>query len=272
MAKDYAAIAAAAIRKPSASKRMPRFLVYGRYKKGKTRFCTSAPNLLVVDPESGTQHETGVDPDTWQVREWSEMHDIYQYLKTGKHPYRWCSFDGMGGVASIALRFIRSQEAERNLERKPSDVKIQDYGKAGKLVEDLLFNLHTLHNIGFVFTAQERIVEVSELGGPEADDEAGAPKFIRVPDLPGQSRKAVSEVVDVIGRLYIVRGTFTKTYRVKGTDRTVTKEVEGPQRRLWIAPHELYDTGYRSEFVLPDFVPDPTVPRLIKLMREGRVE
>jgi hypothetical protein len=48
--------------------------------------------------------------------------------------------------------------------------------------------------------------------------------------------------------------------------------VEGPQRRLWIAPHELYDTGYRSEFVLPDFVPDPTVPRLIKLMREGRVE
>jgi hypothetical protein len=265
--KDYAAIAASKIRKPSQTKRMPRIFIYGRYKKGKTRLSTTAPNVLVVDPEAGTDHETKANPDVWPINDWSETNDIYHYLK-GKHPYKWVSLDGMTGIAEHALRFIRSQEAERNLERKPSDVKIQDYGKAGKLVRDLMFNLHSLHNVGFIFTAQERIVEVPEAGDAVGDDEATPVQYVYVPDLPNMSRGAVSEIVDVIGRLYTVRGEFTKEYRVRGTDRTVTK-VDTIQRRLWVAPHPSYDTGYRSQFVLPDMIPDPTIPKLLRFMKEG---
>jgi hypothetical protein len=267
--KDYAAIAAKAIRKPTDSKRMPRVLVYGRYKKGKTRFCTTAPNVLIVDPEEGTDWERKANPDTWQVTEWAQLNDVYMYLKTGKHPYRWVAFDGMTGIADIALRFIRSQDMERNLERKPSDVRIQDYGKSGKLIGDFLINLHSLRDIGFIFTAQERSIAVEELGD-EPDDDATPSAMIYVPDLPNASRGAVTGLVDVVGRIYTVRGTFTRRYRVKGTERFIEKEEEGIQRRLWVGPHQSYDTGYRSEFTLPDMIADPTIPKLIKVMREGK--
>jgi len=70
MAKDYAAIARASIVKPSKNKRMPRLLVYGRNKKGKTRFAATAPDVLIIDPEDGTKEETKIDPDTWQIEKW----------------------------------------------------------------------------------------------------------------------------------------------------------------------------------------------------------
>jgi len=65
----------------------------------------------------------------------------------------------------------------------------------------------------------------------------------------------VNSLVDVIGRIYVVR------VEVKG--------VEKAQRRLWIGESVKYDTGYRSEYNLPDMLKNPTVPRLTRLMREG---
>ena len=40
--------------------RMPRYLVYGRSKQGKTTFACTAPNVLVLDPESGTREGASV--------------------------------------------------------------------------------------------------------------------------------------------------------------------------------------------------------------------
>ena len=79
-----------------------------------------------------------------------------------------------------------------------------------------------------------------------------------VPDLPKGVRGAINGLVDVIGRLYVVQ----------------TEDKEGKtvaQRRLWIGPSAKYDTGYRSDFVLPDVIKNPTVPKLVKLMAKGEI-
>jgi hypothetical protein len=272
--KDYAAIAKARITQPSESKRMPRVLVYGRNKKGKTRFSATAPNVLIVDPEEGTDHETKINPNTWKVNDWTDLNDVYMFLKGGGvspitgQPYRWVSLDGMTRITNMSLRWTMNQEEERSLDRKPGQVGKQDYGKSGEMVKGMLLNFHSLRDIGVILTAQERMREVE--APSEEDEDAGDTSYIFVPDLPAGVRSAVNSMVDVIGRMYTVRGEFPKKFK-KPDGTVVTKNVDGVHRRLWIGPHNSYDTGYRSEFILPDYITEPSVPRLLQAMREGKV-
>lgn len=272
--KDYEAIAAAKIRKPGTNKRKPRLLVYGRNKKGKTRFCTTAPDVLILDPETGTEEERRAAPDVWPIDQWSDIHDAYMFLKGGGkspitgRPYQWVALDGATRISNIALRWVMSQTEERSLEKKPGQVGKQDYGRSGEMFKGMLLNFHSLREIGVIITAQERMVEIEN--PDETDEEVDQVAATFVPDLPKGARSAVNSMVDLIGRLYIYRGTYTKKFRQKDTGKIIEKEMEGIQRRLWIGPHALYDTGYRSEFTLADSLLDPTVPSVIAAMREGK--
>lgn len=273
--KDYAAIAAAKIHKPGQRRRMPRILVYSRNKKGKTRFCTTAPNVLILDPETGTTEEKRSAPDVWPLDSWDDLNEAYQFIKSGGkspitgEPYKWVAIDGATRLSNMSLRWVMHQEEERNLERRPGQVGKQDYGRSGEMFKGVLHNFHALDTIGLIITAQERMIEVEELG--EEDEDADSVTAMFVPDLPKGIRSACNSIVDVIGRIYTVRGTFPKQFKKRGTNEVITKEVEGVHRRLWIGPHASYDTGYRSDFDLPDFLTTPTVPALIRAMREGKV-
>lgn len=275
--KDYAAIARSRITQPSKSNRKPRVLVYGRNKKGKTRFCTTAPNILILDPESGTDHETKANPNVWPITTWDDLADAYQFLRLGPtkavspltgQPYEAVALDGLTKVSNMALRWVMAQEEERNLDRKPGQVGKQDYGRSGEMVKGVLLNLHSLHHLTVIITAQERMREVEVSG--EEDTEADSAGYVFVPDVPNGVRSSANSIVDVIGRIYTVRGEFKKKVRDResGDIKTIEYNV---QRRLWIGTHGSYDTGYRSEFELPDFIKDPTVAKLTKVMKEGKI-
>lgn len=277
--KDYAAIAKAKISSPTkGSDRMPRFLVYGRNKKGKTRFCATAPDVLILDPEDGAVEEKKLDPDVWPITEWQDLEDAYGFLKSGgkspktEKPYQWVALDGMTRFLSMALNFVNSRDMERDLSRKPEDVDQRTYGRANKMVEGLLHNFHSLRHIGMVITAQERMIEISNMEDMGDDEDATPAGYMYVPDLSKGSRAPLNQVVDVIGRIYVVRGDFTHKKRVRNAEgKVVLRSVETKvERRLWIGPHEMYDTGGRSGFELPDFIKEPTIASLTKVMREGK--
>jgi hypothetical protein len=277
VAKDYAAIARAKIARPGTG-RMPRYLVYGRNKKGKTRFCASAPNVLIADPEDGTIAETKLNPDVWPVAEWADLDDIYNALKggitspkTGK-PYEWVALDGMTRMLSMAIDFVSRQQAERDLTRQPGQIDQRTYGQANRMIEAMLHNFHSLRNVGIILTAQERVVEIENMEDLGDDDDATPASFMYVPDLTKGARAPLNQIVDVIGRIYVVRGDFETKRRVKVGDKVVTKTADvHTQRRLFVAPHEMYDTGYRSGYELPDFIKEPTVTSLGRALREGKV-
>lgn len=272
--KDYLAIAKKRITRPSETARKPRVLVYGRNKKGKTRFCSTAPDVLIVDPEDGTKEEQRIDPDTWPVTEWGDLDDVYGALKSGLkspktgNPYRWVALDGMTRFASIALDYVSNQQAEKDITRKPGQIDQRTYGTANKMIEAMLHNFHSLRDVGVILTAQERMVEIVNMEDMGDDEDATPAGYMYVPDLPKGSRAPLNQIVDVIGRIYVVRGDFTK--KVKRNGEVIEKEVKS-QRRLWIGPHEMYDTGYRSGYELPEFLKEPTVPSVVRAMREGKV-
>jgi len=146
-------------------------------------------------------------------------------------------------------------QEEKSLDRIPGLVQQRDYGKSGELMKDLLTRFHNLP-MGVVFTAQERMAEAFNSEEDEeiaSEDEAAA---VFVPDLPKGVKGYVNSLVDVIGRIYTV-----KVDDGKGGMKI--------QRRLWIGDSLKYDTGYRSDFPLPDYLSNPSVIRLTRMIRTG---
>lgn len=248
--KDYAAIARERISKPSQLKRYPKFLIYARNKKGKTTFGISAgiEKTLVLDPEHGTDEMRTKDPNVWHITRWEDLDDAYNYLRYEKHDFQWVNVDGLTKMSNMSLKYVMKLQEEKSLDRIPGLVQQRDYGKSGELMKDLLTRFHNLP-MGVVFTAQERQEQATDA---EDDEDVEGVSAAYVPDLPRGVRGAANSIVDVIGRLYVVRLDSGKA-----------------ERRLWIGESLKYDTGYRSDFELPDMVRNPTVPRLVRLMRTG---
>lgn len=250
MAKDYEKIARERITKPSTIKRFPRFLIYSRNKKGKSTFGISAgvDVTLVLDPEHGTDEMKKKDPNVWHIERWEDIDDAYNYLRYTKHPYTWVNVDGLTKLSNMALKYVMRLQEEKSLDRIPGMVQQRDYGKAGELMKDMLTRFHNLP-MGIIFTAQERQEEAFD---SEDDEDAEAEAAAYVADLPKGVRGYVNSIVDVIGRLYVVKNEDGKV-----------------ERRLWIGESLKYDTGYRSDYVLPDVVRVPSIPKLVRLMRTG---
>jgi hypothetical protein len=259
--KDYSAIARKKITTPgkladsTGGVRRPSILVYSRNKKGKTRFCLTAGRgkILIVDPEHGTDRFVKAAPNVWHLDSWEEIDDIYKFLRSGDHNYEWVAFDGLTRISNMALRFVMKRAEEADLNRRPGQVTQRDYGNAGELFKQMLYQFHTLP-LGVIYTAQERQIDAGE--GDDEDEDVELSNIQYVPDLPKGSRAAVNSIVDCIGRIY--------TVKIPGEDGNNVV-----RRRLWLAPSVSYDTGCRSEFKIPDYLENPTVPRLVALM-EGQ--
>jgi hypothetical protein len=260
--KDYAALYASKMVRPADIKRMPRFLVYSRNKKGKTTLSLTVgiDNVLVLDPEAGTEEMKAKNPHVWPITRWEDIDDAYEFLRhinlctkcNPHHPFRWASVDGLTKMSNMALKYVMKLEEDRSLTRQPGIVSNRDYGKAGELVKDMMVKFHNLP-LGIVFTAQERQIEAFD--SEEDEDYEDIPSAY-VADLPKGVRNYANSIVDVIGRLYVVR-----------TDDDPPKK----ERRLWVGESARYDTGYRSDFVLPDYIKNPTIPKLVTLMRTGEI-
>lgn len=269
-AKDYLAIAKRRVTRPSKLESYRRFLIYGRNKKGKSRFGLSGgvEQTLVLDPEHGTDTMKALDPYVWHVTRWEEVQEAWGALRTGElspallglgkstTPFRILSVDGTTRMNNMALRYVGRQAELKDLDRIPGMVDRRDYNKSGELMKQMMLNFHTLP-MHVVYTAQERAITVEN---EDITDELNAEKAYYVADLPAGVRGTINSIVEVIGRLYVHRITV----KLKGGGT-----AERMQRRLWIGLHEQYDTGFRSDFVLPDFIKNPTLPQLTSLMLAG---
>lgn len=248
--KDYAKLARERISRPSENKRLPKYLIYARNKKGKSTFALSmgVERTLVLDPEKGTDEMRKLDPQRWPIEKWEDIDDAYQFLRNEKHDYTWVSVDGLTKMSNMALKYVMKLEEEKSLTRIPGLVQQRDYGKAGELMKEMLNRFHSLE-MGVVFTAQERMEDSND---SEEDEDAEAAESMFVADLPKGVRGTINSIVDVIGRLYVVKTEDGKA-----------------ERRLWIGESNRYDTGYRSDFELPNYIRQPSIAKLVRLTRTG---
>lgn len=258
--KSIAEVAARKIHKPSTIESRPKMVIYARYKKGKTFFINSAKregvnNLLIFDPEGGTRELRASDPDVWPIDDWADVNDFWNFVRRGDHEYEWFGIDGVTKLHKMALNFVRKQAEERDLDRQPGLVTKKDYGDAGQLVQQFIQQMTSVPQ-GVIFACQERLVGLTEFDEEEGQEESVT---MKVPDLPAGVRSFLLGEVDLIGRLYV------QPTRVKS--KTTGEESTIQQRRLWIGDHLRYDTGFRSEYKVPPMVKNPSVPKIVSLIR-----
>lgn len=275
--KDYLSIARAKMTQPSKMAPKWRFLVYSRHKKGKTRFLISADEgqagkILILDAERGTDkyRSDAMNPHVWPITRWEDMDEAWGALRTGElspktaglgassKPYKWVGVDTGTKINNFALKYVAGIEAERSLDVKPGLIAKQYYYKSGELMKDLVLKFDALPNVGIIWTAQEKVKTLNE---DQETDELDEVSTWIVPDLPDGVRGYLNANCDVIGRLFVTKAEFKA--KSGGT-------VEKNQRRLFIGHHPMYDTGFRSEYELPDLVKSPTVPRLVQTILEGQ--
>lgn len=70
-------------------------LVYGEPGCGKTVLAGTSPDVLILDADDGTesaarQKSTG---DKWVVRDYSDLTEVYEYLRHEDHGYKWVWLD-----------------------------------------------------------------------------------------------------------------------------------------------------------------------------------
>lgn len=250
------------IKAGTVASRAPRYLVYGRSKQGKTTFACTAPNVLVLDPESGTR-EGVASVDVYSIERWQDCDEALKFLRRSEHGYDWIVVDGLTRINQMSLKHVMRLGEEADLSRIPGMVQLKDYGRAGELMKGLLLSLHTLPHVGIVYTAQDRMEAPGLSDDDLLDEDAQIPGARYVPDLPKSVRGAATAMVDCIGRVYSVS--------VTGTHPKTGKEVTQRQHRLWIGQTEQYDTGYRSAHKgIPDYLRKPTVQRLQELLETGK--
>lgn len=266
--KDYLAIAKQRVRRPQDVEGYRKIFIYARNKKGKTRLSLSAgiDNTIVLDPENGTDSMKTLNPYVWPIEKWADMQEAWGALRTGKlspnhlkqgessTPFTWASVDGLTRMNNMALKYVMSVQEERDLDRPAGFVQQRDYGKSSELMKQMLLNFQAL-KMNVCYTAQEKMMTIDTPYDDDAD--AAETEAYYVPDLPNAVRGAVNSLAEAIGRLY--------TVEIPAKDG-VTMKV---QRRLQIGLHERYDTGFRSDFALPEMIKQPTLPKLVALMIQG---
>lgn len=270
---NYLAMAKTKASTPSRRKSYRKIFVYARNKKGKTKLGLTAgrDNMIFGDPEMGTALMVNDDPFVWPLETWEDTQDYYGALRTGKlspnhivqgessTPFEWCSLDGLTKLHNMALKYVMKQQELKDLDRQPGMVQQRDYGKANELVKQLIINFQHL-KMNVYYTSQEKMMSADGKHdfSEDDDEDAEAPEAYFVPALPDGIRGYMNSQAEVIGRLYVV------------TIDNPKKEGElVKQRRLQIGLHDKYDTGFRSDWSLPDVIKRPTLPKLVKLIEQG---
>lgn len=225
-----------------------KMLVYARPKVGKTRLSASAPGVLLVDiNERGTKSvRRDFNPQVFPVTAWSDMDDVYWYLKEGSHPYKTVSVDGLTGLATLAMNFVLGEQVALDASRDPDMPTRQAWGKTGQLMKTQITNFRNL-DMNVVFTALVRANRAEE----EDDDLAGDITY--GPAVSPAVSNHLEAAVDIIGYL-MKRQVIVK----KGGER---KKVV--RRRLILEGSERYLVGERSG-TLPAYVDAPNLTELFE--------
>lgn len=228
--------------KPSAQSGAQTFgiCIYGKGGAGKTTLIGTMPgNGLVIDIpqiEGGTfvLEDVADHIDVTSVERWEDIEKVYWYLANGDHKYRWVAIDSLTAMTELATRkTIR----ERTLSEDPHQVTLQEWGKIGRLVGELIYRFRTLP-VHTIWTAQERT------HGNENDSRLLGPNT-----TPAALTYLIPSMM-LVGRLYVEQGE------------------NGWERRLRIGPSEHFYTKTRARpgIDVPAVVRNPRLDVLLKFL------
>jgi hypothetical protein len=230
-------------------------LVYGKPGVKKTRFCATAPDVIIIDvDEEGTDSiRRDLDSDVIRVYSWMEVDDIYWFLQEGAHSYKSVAMDGVTGMQTLCMNFVLGEAAARDASRDPDMASRQSWGKIGKLMKTQITNYRNLP-MNVLFTATER--------AREADDSSEDEEIVRVfgPNVSPSVASHLEQSVGTIGRM-VKREVVVRSAKTKKTRREV-------RSRLLLGDSERYISKDRNG-LFGEFIDAPDFTEMLRAIYEG---
>ena len=223
-------------------------LVYGKPKRGKTRFVGTFPKPLILDFDHGSGVLAGskFDGKVVPVSEWDEVALWYYFLRHRKHPFQTVVWDTISMAQDLALREVIAERTAKRQDADPYKATQDDFGRAGRILRTWI-DLYLQLPMHVVFVAHER-----EDDAPDEEEGEGSVKWM-VPDLQPMVRGYLAGRVHVIAYAYKVDK--------KDGDRTVKSFRLGFDRAGTVAS----DRFNR----LPRVIKDPTFEKVWKYYTGG---
>lgn len=220
------------------------FLVHGDSKVGKTWLGASAPRpVLILDAEGGTrflpyktvQWDGMSEPPAagdWEVcivpvRNFQTMQTVYAWLNSGKHPFKSVVIDSLSEVQQRCVDGLAGQNA---MSQQLWGDLLRQMSALVRAFRDLVTHPSAPLS-AVVLLAMSR-----EINGK------------RVPYVQGQLAVTLPYYIDVVSYYYTA---------VDDNGQTV--------RRLWVAPHPLFDAGDRTG-ALGEVVDSPTITQMLNII------
>lgn len=228
---------------PEAAMDYLKVLVYGKPKRGKTRFLGTWPNILILDFDHGAgvlARAEGFKGKIVRVESWEDVRMWYWILARAKHRFQAVAWDTGTMAQEIALRSVLQEKAEKHGDGKdPYHAEQNDYGRSARLLRTWI-GMYVSLPMHFLITAHER--------EGEAPDEATGDEMTvwMVPDFQAAVRGYVQGLVGAIGYAY----------------RTVDKETK--QKQFKIA-FERKSTNAEDRYgLLPRVLDPPTYENMMR--------
>lgn len=235
----------ARVYKPSAEVRQSFGLcIYGRGGVGKTTLVGTMPGKgLIIDVpqiEGGTfvLEDKADRLDVVPVEAWNEIDDIYWYLAKEKHDYKWVAIDSITAFQELAKRKV-VKERDMALNADPHTITLQEWGKMGQLVGELVYKFRTLP-IHTIWIAQER---------RHGSEESGT--NVIGPDIIPSALAALMPSMMLVGRMFV-------------------QQIEDGswERNLRVGPHSDFYTKVRAKpgLKVPPVIVRPDIGILLKFL------
>jgi len=230
-------------------------VIYARPKVGKTRFCATAPDVLIIDcDEEGTDStRDDINPETIRITTWAEINDIYWYLQSGEHEYCSVAIDTVSSLQTLAMNFVLGDEAARDASLDPDQPSQRIYQKVAQLMKIQITNFRNLP-MNTIFTAHTRTKQTGE-----EDEEIS---YITGPQVQPAVQSHLLGAVGLIG--YMTKRDVVVKNKANNSRRKVTRV------RMLIGPSEKFETGVRYS-ALKDFehIDSPNFQTMLDQIAQG---
>lgn len=111
------------------SKPLPRLVIEGDPKIGKTAFAASAPSVAMIMGEDGAQ---GLEVPQLRVRTWNEVLDAVKTLRDDEHDFKWAAIDTANSIETMCAEVVCNREFNGVWNTKKGVEGFNAYGKGDK--------------------------------------------------------------------------------------------------------------------------------------------
>lgn len=215
-----------------------RFVLYSKYKAGKTVALANLENNLILDLEKGADY---VDALKVNINNLEDLKEVGRQIKEANNPYKYVSIDTVTILEDMVLPYALKLYQKTPMGKNYNDDVLKLPNGAGYLyLREAFFSI-----LSYIDTFAEHIILVGHIKDKQVDDNGKIVEAASI-DLKGKIRSLICSQSDAVGYLYRIDKKTFVTFKsndeitcgarpdhLKNQEILLAEEVDGVYKTYW---------------------------------------